>query len=271
MKRVIDISAVGVSWSPQYIAFRDALRADFNGTTPLYITREMFSIIGAKCIDDFRDNADLHRSARSLLQQVGIKAVIGHRAVVLTNMPRMAVDDAQWPAIISAGVKRIVEHMGKGDLSTYEYSMTQSALRNHMTFWPSDGSKNDMLVAEFQKHNLTCNVTLRKVLIRRVQKETELPRMAMHNGTTLLGILLKPAISAKRRWAKGYTHALSVSSSSGVFMLLKEDERITDATGKSCVTVEMKTHDVLLVNRAALNILVRMFETSSHTLSVTPL
>jgi hypothetical protein len=251
---------VVVNWNQQYRNLRAQILSELDNKPKVVLLRKVFADWAADTLKTFggkkfEDNGEFHRAVRALMAEVSVKVVIGQQQVAITRMHVVKIEVDQWPAIIENGVRRVIEYMNSRNSKVTECGMTIEQFKNLMTFWPNTPVFNMRLQAEFREHGLGFQHNKTTVVVRKLRGE-DAPRMQLHNGRTLLHILCTPVITQKRRWAKGYTHAITVNETS----LIGISEPINDENNEPLNAIAMGRDNVLLVNEPALQIISRAFE-----------
>ena len=243
---------VKVNWNSEYRLFREQLSSALGSEPKMVLTRADFLRRAQNTIQGTVDDGEFHRSVRNMLAEINIKAVIGKDQVALTPIKSAKTDVYQWVAIIENGVRRILDHMRERNFT--EHGMQIEAFAYYIPIWPNSPVFTTRLIAEFRKHGYDFHRNRTTVVVRK-SKNSDVPRMQLHNGRTLLDILCSPVITQKRRWSKGYTHAITVNATSVVAL----SEPINDDNDEPLNAVAMGRDNILLVNESALQIITRAF------------
>lgn len=253
-----------VTWNKQHLALRDALVNDLNrlSSQKLYLPVDVLTKIAKKSIPDFEYTHTTRSRIRELMSEVDVQATLGKYVAQFEHLKPVVVPKDQWPSIVENGVNSIVAYMVERRAS--EHGMTRDGLRVYLPVWPDCSDFNDQLKDALRQRGYTLNITRTRALVRKISiKANEVPQMQSHNGVSLFDILVRPTLTHKRRWLRGYTHALS--SDEAVIML---DTRIADENGELLPACVITHGDVVLVNRSAHEIIMRCAQKQNTQITV---
>jgi len=253
-----------VTWNAQHVALRNTVLAELSALSSrkIYLPVDVFTKMAQKHIRDFEYNNTTKIKLRELLSEVDVRATLGKYVATFEILKPDYVPKDQWPSIIENGVNSIISYMQ--ERSATEHGLTRDGLRAYLPVWPDCAAFNEQLQNAIRSKGYTLNITRTRACVRKIAVPTgEVPTMRVHNGISLFDILVRPTLTHKRRWLKGFTHALS--SDEAVVML---DTRIADENGELLPACVITHGDVVLVNRSAHEIIMRCAQKQNTQITV---
>lgn len=237
-----------VSWNADYLNLRARLIAKMEGGERYGMRTEDFESIVRECVGVIVNTPAMRRNVRDLMKDADVQISIGRSHVRLTKL--LSRDIKEWQELARAGADVHIDEMKR--LKASETIMTRSAFIAEFLNWrESDANYKAVVKDRFKVNGYSLQMYEGQVMIRKLPSQETLPTFCKHTVMSLLDILTKPTLTIKRRWARGFTHAVSVDDDVALFL----DGDIFDECNISTDRVIIERGEVLLVNAPALEIL----------------